>query len=338
MRIANRKKYLFKRLLSSAAYLSGITHIRRSQPGVLILMFHKINDEPDTLPLTLRTKLFEQLIFDIKKYHDIISINSIKSDQSEMWQSKGLKVALTFDDGYLDNYTNAYPILKKYKIPATIYLSTDHVEGKRVFWYEQITHAIMLSKIDNLKLYDLGYGNHHIDSYQSKKHVLLFLNSVLKNLNEDDRSNIAQLILERSGAADTFKPSKMLDWNTIREMNENGINFGSHTITHPILSKETKTRIEHEIKESKIKIERELGKPISSFAYPNGTAADFNDIIVDEVKKAGYINACTTLVGINHSDTPLHMLHRINISNDMCTNNDGSLNLQYFWAKATNLF
>lgn len=331
-------KYFAKRLFSNAAYLSGIIHRRRSKPGLLILMFHKINDKPDTLPLTLKTNIFEELILDIKKYNDIIPIESITADQKGILQSNGLKVALTFDDGYLDNYTNAYPILNKHKIPATIYLSTDHIDGKRVFWYEQISHAILMSDQSTLTLDDIGYGNQSLESLYERKNTLYRLNAALKDLKEDQRSKIASIILERSGAADTFESSKMLNWNIIRKMNKSGINFGSHTITHPILSKEAKTRIEHEVRESKLKIELELGEPIISFAYPNGTLADFNDTVIDIVKNAGYLNACTTINGINHIDTPMHTLYRINISNEICIKRDGSFDDRHFWARALNLF
>jgi peptidoglycan/xylan/chitin deacetylase (PgdA/CDA1 family) len=331
-------KYLAKRLISNAAYLSGIIRRRRSQAGLLILMFHKINDNPDTLPLTLKTNLFEKLILEIKKHHDIIPIETVRLDQKDILQSNGLKVALTFDDGYLDNYTNAFPILNKHKIPATIYLSTDHIDGKRVFWYEQISHAILMSNQSALMLDDIGYGNHRLESVFDRTNALHHLNTTLKDLKEDQRSNIASLILKRSGAENTFKSSEMLDWDIIRKMHKCGINFGSHTITHPILSKETRTRIQYEVGESKLIIERELGEPVISFAYPNGTPADFNDTVIAMVKNAGYINACTTVNGINTVDTPIHTLCRVNISNEICTKRDGSFDDRYFWARALNLF
>jgi peptidoglycan/xylan/chitin deacetylase (PgdA/CDA1 family) len=334
-------RHSVKRVIAKLVNVTGILRRARSKPGVLILMFHKINNESDLLPLTLNVDLFEELILEINENFEIITVDSIGSiipGNSDPLNTKGLKIALTFDDGYEDNYINAYPILKTHNIPATIYLSTDHIIGRKVFWYEQIIHALLTSEESVIDLSDLGYGSHLLDSHVRRKNSILYLNSILKILDENERSKIALNILERSGTKNTFIPSKMLDWDSIREMSKNGITFGSHTLSHPILSRETRDRVRKEVTMSKQLIENEIHKPVFSFAYPNGTSEDFNDMVIDEVKNAEYINACTTLKGINRSDTPLYSLRRLNVCNATCAKNDGAFDREYFWATAMNVF
>lgn len=321
-----------KWFLACTILLPVTKQARRRTNGIVILMFHKVNSNYDPLPLSIKIKFFEKIINEIKKDHEIISINEINNNYDAL-KTKGIKFILTFDDGYKDNYINAFPVLKRFNVPATIYLSIDHVDGALVFWYEKLTHAILETKVDTIDLSEFGLGKICLRTKNQKFDALYELNQTLKILTEDKRTELVDIILERSGTKGKFKPSEMLEWSMIHEMNKSSISFGSHTLTHPILSQESLDRVTKEVGLSKQIIEERLDQNVCSFAYPNGTDSDFNDLVVNEVIDAGYSNACTTIEGVNTNLKKPYHLKRINIHNNMCMTPWNTFSKNLFWAK-----
>jgi peptidoglycan/xylan/chitin deacetylase (PgdA/CDA1 family) len=157
-------------------------------------------------------------------------------------------VVITFDDGYLDNYEYALPILKKYDFTATIFMVTDFA-GKDTKW----PHS---------------------------KETL---------------------------------PERLLSWDNIREMAQQGISFGSHTCNHWNLNRLSADQISYELIESKKKLEHELQKEVTTFCYPYG---EYNSQVVDLVKKSGYRGACATDHGNRHTPGDVYTLKRVFIWND----------------------
>jgi peptidoglycan/xylan/chitin deacetylase (PgdA/CDA1 family) len=93
-----------------------------------------------------------------------------------------------------------------------------------------------------------------------------------------------------------FKPLS-LNWDQVLEMNNNGIEFGAHTISHPILSSVPVEKARYEISESKKRIEEVLKKDVLSIAYPNGQTGDFSDAVIELVRKNGYQIAYSLISG-----------------------------------------
>jgi peptidoglycan/xylan/chitin deacetylase (PgdA/CDA1 family) len=121
-------------------------------------------------------------------------------------------------------------------------------------------------------------------------------------LNDDERlSWIDRLILELEACDRKASPNLMLNWDEIRIMQQHHITFGSHTVTHPILSRSSVERIKTEIQNSKETIEKHLNVPVTTFAYPVGRSEDFNENVKSLLKEAGYICAVTTISGANET-------------------------------------
>jgi peptidoglycan/xylan/chitin deacetylase (PgdA/CDA1 family) len=100
----------------------------------------------------------------------------------------------------------------------------------------------------------------------------------------------------------------------VRDLARNGVEFGAHTKTHPILSSiHDSKELQTEIKESKQRVEQELGKPVIHFCYPNGLSSDFNAETLELVKDAGFLSAVTTEPGLNFAGARLLMLRRIGV-------------------------
>lgn len=130
----------------------------------------------------------------------------------------------------------------------------------------------------------------------------------------------------------------MLSWEMIKEMEAAGISIGSHTLSHAILSRESRERVRREVSQSKEILEGRLKTSVPAFAYPNGTPADFNDTVVNEIKMAGYRHAVTTIPGINRQDADPFTLKRVNIHNDMCSNKRGRFMPSLFWTNVLSIY
>jgi peptidoglycan/xylan/chitin deacetylase (PgdA/CDA1 family) len=102
-----------------------------------------------------------------------------------------------------------------------------------------------------------------------------------------------------------------LSWQEVLEMAKAGITFGSHTVTHPFLSRMPLSEVKDEIITSKETIEGRLGSPVRILAYPSGGQADFNESIKRVLKDAGFLCAVTTLWGTNSFSTDPYELRRV---------------------------
>jgi hypothetical protein len=105
-----------------------------------------------------------------------------------------------------------------------------------------------------------------------------------------------------------------LSWDEVKEMSDTGIEFGAHTVNHPILTKISLDRAKFEIEQSKKDIEKRLDQSVNTFSYPNGTCEDFNKKIIDLVKKSGFTCAVTTIPTMHLSKKNLYKLGRLPIA------------------------
>jgi len=208
-------------------------------------------------------------------------------------------IAITFDDGYEDNYLYAYPILRKCSIPATIFCSTGFIGTKEVPLFDKIRLAFKNTKESYLKL-----KNGVCYPLTTLEEKLYAMNSVMKMVTYlVDKQKISYL----DWLFNTLKVEEesrdlsqnMLSWEQIKVMNNNGISFGAHTVTHPILTTLPHEQIKQEVVMSKKIIEEHLGIAVKCFAYPDGKEGTFNNDIKKLLQEVGYICALTTIPGIN---------------------------------------
>jgi peptidoglycan/xylan/chitin deacetylase (PgdA/CDA1 family) len=220
-------------------------------------------------------------------------------------------VVVTFDDGYRDNFLNAFPILMSLSIPATIFLATNAIGSSVMLWHDRVFSAFRNTRCDRL----YGFGNisgkllWHTMSEKlfAQEEVLKFLRSC----NSIERSYwIDRLIQVLEVAGCDHAPGLMLSWDQVVAMQKGGISFGSHTASHPILSKLSREEACMEILVSKRVIEEKLGIPVRALAYPNGKTHDFSDLTKRLVRESGYECAVTTIFGTNGVEQDLFELRR----------------------------
>jgi len=298
----------------------------------LVLMYHRIIPKKEANPgiqagMYVEPKTFEIHIVYLKKYFHIIPLSETMNNSGKSFSLKTKpNCILTFDDGWFDFYKYAYPILKAYEVPATVFLPTKFIDTKDQFW----TDALI----------QLCYGKKHGKEVCRKKQassdpIIDLLESsggtletrleraigMMKSLPLAEINRILADLSERWGIDPTPQERDFLTWDEVREMHRSGlVYFGSHTETHRILTTLGDDEIDRELRQSKDRLVTEgvVDPTCLPFAYPNG---DYNEKILNLVKKNGYSLAVTTKKGwVSYSDgLRLFELERIGIHQDIAS-------------------
>jgi peptidoglycan/xylan/chitin deacetylase (PgdA/CDA1 family) len=238
-------KRLGREMLSIASFYSGycaLSEYLKLNYGARILCFHGISDNPVS-QYAVSTSDFSKQMYLLSGNYKIFSIDQLVTYIRERKLLSPTMIAISFDDGYQDFYTHAFPILQQYSIPATVFLPTSFID--KISKYEQV-----------------------------------------------------------------LPQSEFLLWDQIREMQQNGISFGSHTVSHTSLTRLTQQQIQNELEYSKARIESETNVSIKGFAYPYGTFRDTDSKIGNLIANSGYSWAVTSISGINNTKSDLFALRR----------------------------
>lgn len=204
---------------------------------------------------------------------------------------------ITFDDGYYDNLEHAYPVLKKYNFPAVIFLTTDYISSSTSFYWDTVAYSFDNTPKDCAGFPLLGERTWH--DADTRKRTMDEWIALVKTLPEADKKKLVDQLPEILDVSvpDDLSAGLTLTWPDVRHLSENGIEMGSHTISHPILTRVSLSEVRHELQASKERIEAEIKTPVVSFAYPNGHTDDFNAAVVEQVRQVGYQVAFTLLPG-----------------------------------------
>ncbi len=216
----------------------------------------------------------EQLEY-ISRNYRIVPLDDLVRKLRENDLTENIAV-ITFDDGYLNNFTVAYPVLRALRIPATIYLTTGYIGSDNWFWTDLVEHAIVNMHKTVLDIAGLR-SSFRISTLPEKLRAIADIKKSLKCFDETSLMSTLNEIKSACSAEKEkpFENYQALKWDHIAEMNNNGITFGAHTVNHVILSRYPFERAEWEIIHSKKTIEEKTKKPVTSFCFPNGKTGDF---------------------------------------------------------------
>jgi peptidoglycan/xylan/chitin deacetylase (PgdA/CDA1 family)/CelD/BcsL family acetyltransferase involved in cellulose biosynthesis len=282
---------------------------RRSQPVARILCYHRVNDDGDPFFPAVSTRLFEAEMRYLARHYNVVSLSELtdrlKSNVPEP------VLAITLDDGYQDNFQNAFPILKRYNLPATIFLSTGPIDSRQPLWFETLAHTLKTTEYDHLDV-EIDFPRRFwLRSLAERLQANDGIFELLRRLSDSERQKRLTEILTQAGISDDSSCcGRMLTWDQVRMMKRHRVDFGGHTVTHPFVSKLTGPDTIWEVSECKRRIEQELQSPVDHFAYPNGRSEDFNDTTKVALREAGYRAAVTTIWGMNDPSTDLMELRR----------------------------
>ena len=276
----------------------------------LILTYHRFtsHNHDDALPASV---FMEQLEYLTKRYR-IVPLSEIADYLRRGARPPAGMAAITIDDGYIDAYEIAYPLLHQYRIPATLFVATDFVDRRKWLWTDIARYLLFLAGDGELNV-SLNGSNLRLalNDRNSRHRAASLLNDRLKLMDEDSKwetLNRIATMLETVIPALPTPEFSAINWQQAREMDAAGIAIGSHTVTHPILTRVDDHQLMAELDNSRARIEEMLGHPVELFCYPNG---DFNERVRKEVERSGYKVAVTCESGLNNADQDLLGLRRI---------------------------
>jgi peptidoglycan/xylan/chitin deacetylase (PgdA/CDA1 family) len=324
----NLKKTIKRSLQHVAASFGRHTRLLK-EPQLLVLMYHRILPPDDKRSLveepgmTVTPETFRQHIFILKRYFNIIKLADWIQLKSEGKELPPRSCAITFDDGWVDNFEFAFPVLKELNVPATIFLVSDMVGKNEVFWPERLSRLINVIS----RHYPQHWAHPELEWLQKDSNNYRFseklptreeLSALIANTKSysDQEVNDRLAHIETVLQIDTGNHSpSLLNWQQVMEMVHSGlVEIGSHTCHHLRLNEQTPGElIKNEIINSKAEIEKNIGQTIKTFCFPNG---DYCPQSLELVRQ-NYTGAVTTQAGWNTADTDIHKLQRIGIHQDI---------------------
>jgi peptidoglycan/xylan/chitin deacetylase (PgdA/CDA1 family) len=210
-------------------------------------------------------------------------------------------ICVTFDDGYSDNEAYAMPILRKYGVPATVFVSTGFLNGGRM-WNDTIIEMLRHHDQPELDLREIGLGCYRVSSNALRLGAIASIIQEIRHLDPAVRSNLAAEIEKRGR---NLPNDLMMTDDQVRNLPRNDISIGAHTVTHPILASIGIEAARQEILDSKTYLESLVQLPVDIFAYPNGRPEiDYRVEHRELVSELGFKIAVSTHwgVGIPQSD------------------------------------
>jgi peptidoglycan/xylan/chitin deacetylase (PgdA/CDA1 family) len=299
------KRKSLARRVQEAAFRAGIFdayHALRPR-RLTVLSYHRVDDPYRAGFDTFRPNVSAtiagfaaQLDYVLERFNvvsnaEVVAWLSVKGDLPDY------ALLITFDDGYSDNLRNAAPILKARQLPALIFLTTDYIGQARPFYWDLVAYCFARTERDMADLPLLGRRSW--PGAEARAAVVRAYCERLKLISEADKLiQVEQLpeILDVSIPSDAFA-GLTLTWEQVRELAVAGIDVGSHTMSHPILTRIPIEQAREELAGSRARIEAQGGRPVVSLAYPNGLATDFSPQIEALARDAGYLAAFTLLPG-----------------------------------------
>jgi peptidoglycan/xylan/chitin deacetylase (PgdA/CDA1 family) len=276
-------KRFILRLIDACGGLALLRWHNRFVPQVL--MYHRIIDAPFIAGLA--PEEFEKQIAYLAKHFRIVSIETLIAEvQQNCVQPHTL--AITFDDGHQDFYENAWPVLKKHRIPATLYVTTGFVSRDLWLWPDLLKYIILNANNKQIQIAPLGKISLAPEALSRSWHQLGdYCLTLDKEAREQFIRNLAELaaIALPTTPATPFLP---VTWDQLRTMQSEGLDIGSHTISHPILKGLDATQLQEELVGSANDIQHQLQQRPTGICYPNGRLIDIDPNVLDQARQAGY--------------------------------------------------
>jgi peptidoglycan/xylan/chitin deacetylase (PgdA/CDA1 family) len=291
--------FLFK---TGSTWLWRRINSRNNKNRLIILAYHRVIDynpasefPTDEELVSATPQAFEEQVAWLSNNFKVTTFSRLSKEQVEP-----NSLIITFDDGYRDNYLHAYPILKKYGIPATIFLSTGYIGTTEMYWWDKLNFILKKTSVPRFSIkLDSYKNNFYLQNQHDRKSIYNQLVTTAKAIPNAERIELLEQVCEQLQVPLPSEPMA-LNWDEVREMANNGIEMGGHTVTHPILSQTPQDTLRHEIEECRSTIIRETGQQVTAFSYPVGGNLHFNKQSEDIVQKAGYQFAASYVHGVDN--------------------------------------
>lgn len=294
----SKREWLARTLMSS-----GCGRMLRSAfgwRGLLILNYHRVGEpghsDLDRALWSATVEGFEQQVRDVSRDFDVVGLDDL---DDVLKKRHGRYVLITFDDGYLDNYTEAFPILKSHNAKATFFLTTGFLDVPRVPWWDEIAWMVRHSPREEVPC-NRWTGAPIPFRDPGRNAAINGLLHTYKRLVGDQTEDFIEelsLLLHSGRCPRQVAHELWMTWPMIREMRQAGMDIGGHTVNHPILANLSPEQQDYEVGECRRRIDDELGERITAFSYPVGGHASFDEHTRAALERHGFRWAFTYLGG-----------------------------------------
>ncbi|MEO5957333.1 MAG: polysaccharide deacetylase family protein [Nitrospiraceae bacterium] len=302
--------------------------LRQLRGTVTILMYHRVATEAELSSqfiqpaMYVTAETFDRQVRFLREHFDVLSMHELLSMWREkIWNPDRRYCVITFDDGWLDNYMHAFPVLRRYDVPATIFLPTGVIGTDQWFWPEQVgwltrQFALLSPKRKVEALASLREGgrrfNAVVDTMAAEQS-----DHLIERCKAVSHEGIGEFVSRLAEAMGTRLPEGRLvmNWEEVGEMSAAKISFGSHSVNHKILTTVSAAELHEEVHGSFETLRERSLNLVPVFCYPNG---NYSPTVMQCVEAAGYCAATSTEPGWEVPDTSrMFRLKRIGIHNDL---------------------
>lgn len=271
--------------------LSRASRIAAGGRRVLVVGYHRVVEDFEAearraIPgLLVSRETFERHVEELVRTYDVVPLDEALEVVAGARTPRRDVAVVTFDDGYRDVYEHAFPVLRRLGLPATVYLASGYVGTEDRFVHDRLFHLLRLALEGERR------PGRNVLSMGPRA-----AEAVDQLISTRSSAELVELVGQLQGSlrsARGLSPTAgaILAWDEVRAMARGGIDFGAHTVRHVVLTHESDESIERELAQSKAAIERETGRPVRHFAYPNGF---YDRRVVTALVRLGYRSAVTT--------------------------------------------
>ena len=276
-------------------------------------MYHRVAEAPeDAYGLAVSPDRFAAHAEHLSRLRCVVPLTDIQKP------SKQLQIAITFDDGYVDNATTAAPLLASLQLPATYFITTGQLGGRH-FWWDRLAVGL-LGAHDSLRGVAVKVGGRDLwlalNSPEARRTALQFLHRRLRPLPPEELAEIVNDLLERMSAPQAPAHARTMSEDQVREMSLiETVDIGAHTRTHLQLRDQAPDLQRNEVFGSMADVAAIIGRPVTTFAYPFGSQSAVGKVARRLAQQAGCQLACSTDDGAVSRRTDRYWLPRLNVEN-----------------------
>ncbi len=297
-----------REFLARALQWSGATELMRVLPArdsLLVLNYHRIGNPADDIfdpgVFSATAEEFEKQVSYLKRRLDVVTLDEALAiiDGSAREPKKRCRVLITFDDGYLDNYEVAFPILRSLGVQGVFFLVADFMGSTCVPWWDEIAYLLRTARN---KRFSLDYPaalevDLDRDGFTASLRAVIHL--FRRAQNQDTTGFLRSLADRTQGDALPSCARRFLSWDEAREMLAGGMAIGSHTQSHHVLSQLSPEKQAEELSHSRAILRDRLGIAADALAYPVGVQSSFTEATRSIARDAGYRAAFSYYGGKN---------------------------------------
>ena len=269
-----------------------------------MLYYHSIQDDPTRLAKKIvpgiihSSALFREQMELIARHYNPVSMDDVALFLLGERELPARPVAITFDDGFLDNFEIAAPILDRLGIQALFNVVVGSIEAPSAPWFCRLQHAFCTTRRKAWTDSDAHYVRPLVKPEDRRAAFLSASKWCAKSAGARQAKIISTIEQELDVEPLQPRDCPMMTWDQLRELRRTGYLIGSHTLTHPNLAYVDEETRWHEIAESKIQLETQLGARVNYFTYPNPIMRpNFSQLTIQATKRAGYTLAATMMTG-----------------------------------------